>query len=68
MFAFVIWDNRDHILYLARDRYGIKPLYYFKDKDKLVLCSEIKPLLSYIKNISYEEAAFAKFFFRQELE
>ncbi len=68
MFSFVIYDNKTNKLFTARDRFGIKPLYYFKDKDKLVLCSEIKPLLSYIKNISYEEAAFAKFFFRQELE
>ncbi len=68
MFSFVIYDNKTNKLFTARDRFGIKPLYYFKDEDQLILSSEIKPLLSYLKETSLEETAFAKFFFKQELE
>tara|TARA_B100000989_G_scaffold145077_1_gene108129 strand:+ start:52220 stop:53974 length:1755 start_codon:yes stop_codon:yes gene_type:complete len=42
MFAFSIWDNRKKKLYLFRDRLGQKPLYYFKDKNKIIIASEIK--------------------------
>jgi asparagine synthase (glutamine-hydrolysing) len=45
MFAFAIWDNRNHTLFLARDRIGIKPLYYFFDKNRLIFGSEIKSIL-----------------------
>lgn len=48
MFAFAIYDRRDvnnAKLYLARDRLGIKPLYYFYDKKKLIFASEIKALI-----------------------
>lgn len=45
MFAFAIWDNRDHTVLLARDRVGIKPLYYFFDKNRLIFGSEIKSIL-----------------------
>ena len=55
-------------MFTARDRLRIKPLYYFKDEDQLILSSEIKPLLYYLKETSFEETAFAKFFFKQELE
>lgn len=45
MFAFVIWDNEDERLFMARDRFGKKPLYYAFDDDKnLLIASEIKAL------------------------
>ena len=44
MFAFAIYDKRGSSfkLVLARDRFGIKPLYYYHDKDKFIFSSEVK--------------------------
>lgn len=47
MFAFAIWDGRRRRLLLARDRVGLKPLYYYRDRERLLLASEIKPLLTW---------------------
>jgi asparagine synthase (glutamine-hydrolysing) len=45
-FAFVIWDERNQMLFAARDRFGIKPLHYTVDGDKLYLASEVKALFA----------------------
>lgn len=45
MFAFCIYDKKKDLLFLARDRFGIKPLYYYFSKGTFVFASEIKALL-----------------------
>ncbi len=40
--AFVLYDSKKHQLHIARDRYGIKPLYYCKTKTSILFASEVK--------------------------
>jgi len=45
MFAIAVWDQKNQKLFLARDRVGKKPLYYFYDGSRIVFGSEIKAIL-----------------------
>ncbi|HUP77746.1 MAG TPA: asparagine synthase (glutamine-hydrolyzing), partial [Pirellula sp.] len=49
MFAFAVWDKREQSLFLVRDRYGIKPLYYACWGDTFLFGSEQKAILSHPK-------------------
>jgi asparagine synthase (glutamine-hydrolysing) len=46
MFAFAIWDQRRQSLFAARDRFGEKPFYYFRNREAFLFASEVKSLLA----------------------
>lgn len=47
MYAFAIWDSNNKELYMARDEWGIKPLYYYHNKNTFMFASEIKAFLDH---------------------
>ncbi len=57
-FAFVLWDERNELLLAARDRFGIKPLYYSNYQNTLYLASEIKALLAAGVPSAWDDEAF----------
>lgn len=67
MFAFAIWDTRQRTLFIARDRMGVKPLYYAERPDAFVFGSEIKALFaSRLVEATARADAFAEYLlFRQ---
>ncbi len=63
MFAFAIWDRQSGELFLARDPYGIKPLYYSQTKHGFVFASQVKALLaSGLVAEEIEQAGLAGFY------
>jgi len=46
MWAFALWDARSRELFCSRDRFGIKPFYYWTDRDRFIFASEIKGVLA----------------------
>ena len=69
MWAFVIFDKSKNILFGARDRFGVKPFYYYKDKDVFAFASEQKALVKmpFIKTGIRHEAVY-DYFVKGEIE
>jgi asparagine synthase (glutamine-hydrolysing) len=67
MFAFAIWDREQRTLFIARDRMGVKPLYYAETPEAFVFGSEIKSIFEsgYVTPRCREEAIAEYLIFRQ---
>src|SRR5207302_10147070 len=50
IFAFGFVDTERRKLFLARDPFGVKPLYYCLERDSFLFCSEIRPLLTLVED------------------
>jgi len=64
MFAFAIWNQKEKVLFLARDRFGIKPLYYYWDNNSFFLfASELKAIQAYSGlRLTIDQTALYDFF------
>jgi asparagine synthase (glutamine-hydrolysing) len=61
MFAFALWDERQHMLFCARDRFGIKPFYFTQQQDRFYFASEVKALLPFVTSIKTNVEAFKEY-------
>ncbi len=62
MFAFVLWDAPNQRFFCARDRFGIKPLYFYQDQNLFFFASEPKALLPFIPDIRTNLEALKEYF------
>ncbi len=58
MFAFVIYDTQTKEVFGARDRYGIKPFYYYIDNERLIFASEIKSILPLVERKANDQIIY----------
>ncbi len=68
MFTIAIWDMEEKSLFIARDRLGVKPLYFFHDDDQFIFASELRAILSVFNGRKkLDEAAIAEYFRYQSI-
>jgi asparagine synthase (glutamine-hydrolysing) len=65
MFAIVIWDEQERKLFLARDRFGIKPLYWTQTPTGFYFASEVKALLPFLPKRNVHQGALSDYFIFQ---
>lgn len=69
MFALAIYDSMEKTLVLARDQFGVKPLYYSSLGGQLLFCSEIKPLLDvHIQSCSISPSSISSFLYEDRYD
>lgn len=62
MWAFAIWDSYKNFLFLSRDRFGVKPIYYTYSSEHFAFSSEIKPLICFLNyNVTIKEKELINF-------
>jgi asparagine synthase (glutamine-hydrolysing) len=64
MWAFVIYDSEKDILFISRDRFGIKPLYYYKGDSKHIFASEIRAIIQHKDVMPSPNIEFCKKYIR----
>jgi asparagine synthase (glutamine-hydrolysing) len=62
IFGFSLLDIENKKLYLARDRFGVKPVYYYHKNEKFVFSSEMKPILKIVENFELDMDAVNEYF------
>jgi asparagine synthase (glutamine-hydrolysing) len=62
MFSFVLWDEPNQRFFCARDRFGIKPLYFYQDQNLFFFASEPKALLPFMPQIRTNLEALKEYF------
>lgn len=68
MFAIAAWNTKEETLFLSRDRYGVKPLYYWHNGKTLVFASEIKSIIAHPDfKVSIDTGALNEYFTFQNL-
>jgi asparagine synthase (glutamine-hydrolysing) len=68
MFTIAIWDKEEKSLFIARDRLGVKPLYYFHNDDQFIFASELRAILTVFNGKrKLDEAAIAEYFRYQSI-
>ncbi len=65
MWAFCIYNKDKQELFLARDRFGIKPLYYYIDNEKFIFASEIKAIQNHSLNLSIDKSSLNHYFYQK---
>lgn len=65
MWAFCIYDKERNRLFLSRDRFGIKPLYYYFKDDKFIFASELKAIKEHKIDLSVNKKALNYFFYQK---
>lgn len=62
MYAFSIWDNQKNKLFVVRDKFGEKPLYYSKDDNGFYFASELKAVVPFLDEVKISKKALNLFF------
>ena len=63
MFSFLIYNFETKKIIVARDQFGIKPLYFFENNKCLIFSSEIKPILRYLNDTKIDNNSLGEYFF-----